>query len=223
MTYTIVANAPLEDNPAWQEVNKQVGATLQMQLTPFADYTARLQTVLAGGDLPDVVYMPAIQPEQAQLLQAKFADLTPYLSGDAVKEYPNLANLPTTSWKHTVFNNAIYAVPTAYMRFFWMLWNRQDMLEQAGIAQPTTADEFKRALVSLTDTQAARGASRATSTTRSTSGVQAAACTPRCSVRPISGATAAVNSRVPGKPNSSKPRSDSHATCTRLVCTTRIA
>ena len=107
MTYTIVANAPLEDNPAWQEVNKQVGATLQMQLTPFADYTARLQTVLAGGDLPDVVYIPAIQPEQAQLLQAKFADLTPYLSGDAVKEYPNLASLPTTSWKHTVFNNAI--------------------------------------------------------------------------------------------------------------------
>ena len=85
MTYTIVANAPLEDNPAWQEVNKQVGATLQMQLTPFADYTARLQTVLAGGDLPDVVYMPAIQPEQAQLLQAKFADLTPYLSGDQVR------------------------------------------------------------------------------------------------------------------------------------------
>ena len=153
MTYTIVANAPLEDNPAWQEVNKQVGATLRMQLTPFADYTARLQTVLAGGDLPDVVYMPTVQPEQAQLLQAKFADLTQYLSGDAVKDYPNLANLPTTSWKHTVFNNAIYAVPTAYMRFFWMLWNRQDMLEQAGVAPPTNADEFKRALAQLTRAQ----------------------------------------------------------------------
>jgi putative aldouronate transport system substrate-binding protein len=153
MTYTIVPNAALEDNPAWQEVNKQVGATLRMQVTPFADYTARLQTVLAGGDLPDVVYMPTVQPEQAQLLQAKFADLTPYLSGDAVKEYPNLANLPSTSWKHTVFNNAIYAVPTAYMRFFWMLWNRQDMLEQARIAQPTTADEFKRTLAQLTQAQ----------------------------------------------------------------------
>src|SRR5204862_7695400 len=93
MTYTIVPNTALADNPGWQEVNKQVGAVLRMQLTPFADYTVRLQTVLAGGELPDVVYMPTVQPEQAQLLQAKFADLTPYLSGDAVKEYPNLANL----------------------------------------------------------------------------------------------------------------------------------
>jgi putative aldouronate transport system substrate-binding protein len=153
MTYTIVPNAALEDNPAWQEVNKQVGATLRMQLVPFADYTARLQTTLAGGELPEVVYVPNIQPELAQLMQAKFADLTPALSGDAIKEYPNLASLPTNSWKHTVFNNAIYAVPTAYMPFFWMLWNRQDMLEQAGVAAPRNADEFKSVLTQLTRQQ----------------------------------------------------------------------
>src|SRR5258707_7692458 len=62
MTYTIVGNAALEDNVAWQEVNRQVGANLKMQLTPFADYNARLQTVLAGNDLPDVVFMQVLQP-----------------------------------------------------------------------------------------------------------------------------------------------------------------
>src|SRR4051794_21614020 len=106
MTYTIVPNSALEDNPAWQEVNGQVGANLKMQLTPFADYTARLQTVLAGNDLPDVIFLPALQPEQARLMQTRFADLTPFLSGDAVKAYPNLANLSTISWKSTLFNNA---------------------------------------------------------------------------------------------------------------------
>jgi putative aldouronate transport system substrate-binding protein len=149
MTYTIVPNAALGDNAAWQEVNKQVGANLVMQLTPFADYANRLQTVLAGGDLPDVVYLSALQPDQARLLAAKFADLTPYLSGDAVKDYPNLASLPTISWKSTLFNNAIYAVPTAYMRFFWMLWAHQEMLDSIGAQMPTTADDFKRVLTQL--------------------------------------------------------------------------
>jgi putative aldouronate transport system substrate-binding protein len=146
MTYTFVANAPMEDNPHWQEVNRQVGTTMRMVLTPFADYQSRLQSILAGGDLPDVVYIPGLQPELAQLMRAKFADLTPYVSGDAIKTYPNLANIPTLAWKHTVFNNAIYAVPTAFVPFFWVLWNRQDMLEQIGAAPPTTADEFKRVL-----------------------------------------------------------------------------
>ena len=149
MTYTIVPNAALGDNAAWQEVNKQVGANLVMQLTPFADYAARLQTVLAGDDLPDLIFIQGLQPEQARLLAAKFADLTPYLSGDAVKDYPNLANLPSISWKSTIFNNAIYAVPTAYMRFFWMLWARQEMLDAIGAPLPATADDFKRILMQL--------------------------------------------------------------------------
>src|SRR5262249_622107 len=88
MTYTIVPNAAVADNAAWQAVNKRVGANLVMQVTPFADYATRLQTVLAGGDLPDVVFLSTLQPDQARLLSTKFADLTPYLSGDAVKDYP---------------------------------------------------------------------------------------------------------------------------------------
>jgi putative aldouronate transport system substrate-binding protein len=153
MTYTFVANSPLEDNPHWQEVNKQVGTTMRMLLTPYADYQARLQTVLAGGDLPEVVYIPGLQAELAQLMRAKFSDLTPYLSGDAIRDYPNLANIPTLAWKHTVFNNAIYAVPTAFVPFFWMLWNRQDMLEQIGASMPTNAEEYKRVLGELTRAQ----------------------------------------------------------------------
>ena len=46
-----------------------------------------------------------------ELLRAKFADLTEHLSGDAVKEYPFLANLPTESWRTCVFNGGIYGLP----------------------------------------------------------------------------------------------------------------
>jgi putative aldouronate transport system substrate-binding protein len=154
LSYTIVPNTGLEDNPAWQAVNKQVGATLQMQLVPYADYTTRLNTVLAGSDIPDVVYLGAALPGLDRLMSSTFADLTPYLSGDAIKDYPNLANLPTIAWKQMVSNNAIYAVPTAYMRFFWMLWAHQEMLDQVGASLPTTADEFKRLVTQLNNPQA---------------------------------------------------------------------
>jgi putative aldouronate transport system substrate-binding protein len=150
MTYTIVPNAALDSNAAWQKANSEVGANLKMQLTPFSDYAARQQAVLAGSDLPDVMYFQNNPlPNQAVLFQSQFADLTPYLSGDAVKDYPNLANLPTISWKSTLFNNAIYAVPTAYMRFFWMLWARQEMLDAIGAPLPTNADDFKRILMQV--------------------------------------------------------------------------
>jgi putative aldouronate transport system substrate-binding protein len=153
LSYTIVPNAPVEDNPAWQEVNKQVRATLKMQLVPYADYMTRLNTVLAGADVPDVVYLTSALPAMDRLMSSTFADLTPYLSGDAVKDYPNLANLPTVAWKQMVFNNAIYAVPTAYMRFFWMLWAHQELLDQVGAPLPTTADDFKRLVTQLNNPQ----------------------------------------------------------------------
>src|SRR6185437_3918566 len=30
---------PMDSNPVWQELNKRVGATLNLNITPFADYS----------------------------------------------------------------------------------------------------------------------------------------------------------------------------------------
>jgi putative aldouronate transport system substrate-binding protein len=155
MTYTNAPNAPFEDNPGWQEANRQLGADLKLQLTPNAGCYDKTNVVLAGDDLPDVMFIQGYGvPHQAQLLQAKFADLTPYLSGDAVKDYPNLASLPTLAWKNAVFNKAIRGVPTDNSHFFWALWARQDLLDAAGVAFPTNSEEFKEALIKLTRAQA---------------------------------------------------------------------
>src|SRR5437764_12041471 len=106
MTYTSTAVPPAADqNPGWQEVNRQVGSTLKMNMTPFADYFGtKLQVTMAGGELPDLFFIIAdpgisIVPE---FFTARAADLTPYVSGDAVKEYPNLAAIPTRAWTTTV-------------------------------------------------------------------------------------------------------------------------
>src|ERR1051326_1075261 len=82
--------APLDSNALSQEVNKQLGVTLKLNINSQVDYqSGKLATLIAGDDLPDILY---IAPGTAlnglpQFLQAKCADLTQYLSGDAVKDY----------------------------------------------------------------------------------------------------------------------------------------
>jgi putative aldouronate transport system substrate-binding protein len=148
--------AALDQNAALQELNKRLGAEVHLQLAPIADYPARLQTLMAGDDLPDTIYFsaPTTTPGLAQFLKSKCADLTPYLSGDAVKDYPNLAAFPTDAWKVGVYGNSLYGVPIVYSTLYRVFWAHQELLEQAGVGMPKDTDDFKRVLQQITNPQA---------------------------------------------------------------------
>jgi putative aldouronate transport system substrate-binding protein len=141
----------MDANPVWQEMNKRIGATLKITITPFADYGAKLPTILAADDLPDMLFLPRGQPVAgfSQFLQAKAQDLTPFLSGDAIKEYPNLAAHPTGVWRTTVINNKIYGVGDPIPPYFWVHWHHQELLEQAGIGPPKNAADYKKIMQTL--------------------------------------------------------------------------
>src|SRR5712692_7811594 len=115
-------STPLQQNPAWQEVNKQLNANVQFTVVAPADYPAKIGTTMAGDDLPDVMLFPGglnvtiAQSGTAnlpQFLQSKCADLTPYLSGDAIKDYPFLAAIPTFAWQNAgcAFAGHLYMLP----------------------------------------------------------------------------------------------------------------
>ena len=92
---------PFEQNPTWHAVNQALNADFQMLLVAGTDYRAKLATIMAGDDLPDLMHIGydiGSAPGLAAFFKAKCADLTPYLAGDAVKDYPNLASIPTHSW-----------------------------------------------------------------------------------------------------------------------------
>jgi putative aldouronate transport system substrate-binding protein len=137
---------PMEANPIWQEANKRLGVTLKLNLTPYADYSTRIPTILAGSEMPDLLFLPNgfLVPGFPQFLEAKCADLTPYLSGDAAKDYPNLAAHPTSVWKTTVINNKIFGIGDPVPPFFWVHWHHQELLEQIGAQPPQTAADYKR-------------------------------------------------------------------------------
>ena len=136
---------PLSENTSWQAVNKALNAKMNVTLIPFGEFNAKWATVQAGSDLPDLmctITRPDV-PIVPAFLTAKCQDLTPYLAGDAVREYPNLAALPSRSWKSTLVNGKIYGVPIPLKPYFWWFWVHQEILDQAGLNYPTSAAEFK--------------------------------------------------------------------------------
>jgi len=156
---TLAAPPAMAQNGAWQAVNKALNATLDMQLVPAADYPAKINTVLAGNDLPDFIYNPTITVPVGviaglpQLLQSKAADLTQYLSGDAVKDYPNLAHYTNPTWRIGVVGGKIYGIPSARPPIGPVMMYRADLFEKAGVQMdkaPKDADDFKRILQALT-------------------------------------------------------------------------
>jgi putative aldouronate transport system substrate-binding protein len=147
---------PLDQNPTWQEVNRRLGATLRLSVVPSPDYAAKLAAVMAGDDTPDLVYInqggPTAVPNLLTWLQARCMDLTPYLSGDAVKDYPNLANLPPYNWKGTgtFYSGKIWGVPCPRPVIASALMVHQELLDEIGARMPTSADDLKHILVALT-------------------------------------------------------------------------
>lgn len=153
MTYT---NAPippkLSQNAYWQELNKRVGSSVEFNLTPSSDYDQKFATTVAGNKLTDVFQVGGIA-EKPQLLAAKAVDLTPHPSGDNIKKYPFLANLPESSWNSAIFNGKIYGIPIPRGAISsQVLYARKDILDDQGLpAEVKDAAEFTEFCKALTD------------------------------------------------------------------------
>ncbi|MBV9580337.1 MAG: hypothetical protein JO057_17255 [Chloroflexi bacterium] len=147
---------PFDQNPAWQEVNRQLGTQFSFNLVPVADYRAKLTTLMAGTDLPDLINVFRGINGIANLppfLKAQCADLSPYLAGDASKDYPNLAAIPTFAWRNSgsVVDGHIYMVPVErYAPGTLMLKNASVYDGELGANfVPKDGDDFKRVLQQL--------------------------------------------------------------------------
>jgi putative aldouronate transport system substrate-binding protein len=157
---------PLDQNVAWQAVNRALNANVQFQLVSQADYQAKLATVMASNDLPDIVFLLphmgassalAAAPGVPQFLQSQAADLTPYLAGDAARDYPYLAATPTIIWKNVgcAYQGHLYLTPVPRTQL-GQLWMKNAGVYDREIGQdyvPKNADDFKRVLQELTRPQ----------------------------------------------------------------------
>jgi putative aldouronate transport system substrate-binding protein len=143
---------PLDQNAAWQEINKQLNANMKMQPVSSTDYRARVAVVIAGNDVPDLFFISHTLTATGipQFLKAAYTDLTPFVAGDAIKEYPNLAAFPTPAWKQTLVDGGLYGVPVIRPAFQNVPFINQSRFDAIGVSQPRTDDDFKRIAKELT-------------------------------------------------------------------------
>lgn len=147
--------SPRDQNATWKAIEKELNATVTMTITPNADYPARLQVAMAGNDLPDTIHVvgTVVSLISDQFVQSQCADLTPYLAGDAAKDYPNLAAIPSYAYKGAggIFGNKLYGIPIhRYMPAFWFFRNAEIWDAEIGVdTVPRDAEDFRKILQQL--------------------------------------------------------------------------
>jgi putative aldouronate transport system substrate-binding protein len=141
-SYTAVTpmwgSIPPDGNAYYQAVNKALGTNITVKPADGNNYDKVIPTVIAGNDLPSWIQLPTWWNNSfntGSLAAAKFADLTPYLSGDNIKAYPNLAAIPTPGWISGAWGNKIYGIPsfTTGQSFSSALFYRKDVFDAKGI------------------------------------------------------------------------------------------
>ena len=145
-TYTAIAptwgSIPrTSGNTYYQALNAALGANMQWQPTSGTTIQTTLPTLFAGNQLPDWIEVPtfAEPPGFGQAVQDKLADLTPYLSGDKIKDYPNLAAIFSNGWQQAIWNGRIAGIPTVVSGFATgvFLYYRADILDSLGLGTPS--------------------------------------------------------------------------------------
>lgn len=150
------APTPRGQNKYWQAMEKALGVKIDFTPVAAADYSAKMATLMASDDLPDVLNIAGggTLPHEAPFVLKTMANISEFVSGDAIKDYPNLANIPTASWKAPGrFHGGIYGVPIPRARPGLALWINGTNFEKNGYRPANSGysrDDFTRLLQELT-------------------------------------------------------------------------
>jgi putative aldouronate transport system substrate-binding protein len=141
--------APVNSNPWWQELNKRLGVKIQPTLADSPDYPAKLLTLAASGNFPDITYIN-FNPDgqyggagfEKFLAEGAFHDLTPYLTGKGLTQFKNCQLIPAITWKGSAFEGKIYGVPYPIQPVNGQLgMYRKDWAQKLGVDNPKNADQ----------------------------------------------------------------------------------
>ncbi|MEU4269503.1 extracellular solute-binding protein [Streptomyces sp. NPDC026092] len=136
MTETFVPPAPgRAQNAAWQAIEKRLGGQVDITAVPADDYGTKFSTMVASGDLADLFMYPETGgvAHKAAFFASQCADLTPFLSGDHVRTYPNLAAIPAGAWQECLYGDKLYGVPITRYGTSGAGFYRHDLFREVGV------------------------------------------------------------------------------------------
>ncbi len=143
---------PKESNQYWQGLEERLGVSWEPILVPNASYGEKATAIIASGDMPDMFYLnynQTLSPLAKFVQQGAFLDMTPYVTGDAIQEYPNLAKFPDFMWEATKLDGKIYGVPCPGGRSGQVPAFRTDWSTKILGGKPTNSTELHDVLVGM--------------------------------------------------------------------------
>lgn len=141
---------PRDQNKYWQELEKRLGVTYEPTFVPGGSYDEKFAAVAAGGDFPDLVFLGNTPAQLGTIQQGAFTDLTSYLTGDGLKEFPNIATISPKLFKNLAVKGKVYGVPGSRSTVGNPLIFRRDWAETLSIPTPKNADDFFNTMVAFT-------------------------------------------------------------------------
>ncbi|HZC27140.1 MAG TPA: extracellular solute-binding protein [Actinopolymorphaceae bacterium] len=142
--------ATFTKNGAYQRtLEKQAKAKINVQIIPVIDYDTKVNTILASGDIPDVIWGsgPVNGTWKEAQDEGAFLPIDDYL-----EKYPAIRKaVPDNIWKmlkddkgHTYFFPNLIWPQVPFFLFY-----RQDLFEKASLQEPTTLDNFVTTLTKV--------------------------------------------------------------------------
>lgn len=145
---------PSSDNAYFKAVNKALGTNIKIQESDGNTYQDKIGAILASSDIPDWMNLPTwnLTGQIPNAVGSKFADLGPYLSGDEIKKYPNLAAIPTAAWQYATFGGKLKGIPlSSELKTGNPVYYRKDIFDTLGVQPPKSAAEFLSLAKQITD------------------------------------------------------------------------
>lgn len=138
-----------KDGPYEQELERLANVSVDVQIIPVIDYNTKINTILASGDLPDVLWAPG--PSSGVWAEAQ--DEGAFLPiDDQLEKHPAVrAAVPQSLWDRLKnADGTSYFIPSLiWPQVPFFMFYRADLLEAAGIAEPTTLEQFVSTLAEV--------------------------------------------------------------------------
>jgi putative aldouronate transport system substrate-binding protein len=149
MSFTALpAPTPRAENQYLQYIEKTLGIQLDFNWVPSADATAKLNTTLASGDIPDCI--GCLANWTATVVQA--AQAGAFLKLESIglpkdtRGLPGLAVIKQLTWDNSAVNGVHYATVNQGVQFGICNVMRKDWLDKLGMTVPQTTTELKTVL-----------------------------------------------------------------------------
>jgi putative aldouronate transport system substrate-binding protein len=144
---------PKSQNKFWQELDKKLNVDWEVIQVVSDDYDTKTAVMLNSGSPPDLFFILNNTDSvfATALQQGAFNDLTSFLSGNGLKEFPNLARIAPSIWQNSRFQGKIFGVPRSRPELGDVMMYRKDWADRLGLGMPQNPNEYMQMLKAFTN------------------------------------------------------------------------